>query len=180
MNGKYTIIGIIAILLILSMTTSITMAKKPIAPGKPVKQTTLYLFQKDPETWDIVEHGAWGKMKYTPVGTELQFNFQAHKLLPEQWYSLIYYPDPWPGYELIILAETMSDSDGNLQIKDSIDSGDLPRSFDDNYLDGAKIWLVLYEDISLRPRCMMNWNPTEYLFEDHLITFDDTDYYQRY
>ena len=73
----------------------------------------------------------------------------------------------------------MSDLDGNLQIKDAIDLGDLPRSSDDNYPSGAKIWLVLSEDISLRPRCMMNWNPTEYLFEDNLITFDDTDYYQR-
>ena len=179
MNGRDTIIGIMVVLLILSMAASTAIAKKPDTTGKPEKQTTLYLFQKDPYTWDIVDHGAWGKMKFTPVGTELQFNFQAHKLLPEQWYSLIYYPDPWPGYGLIIFAETMSDPDGNLQIKDEIDIGDLPRSLDDNYPSGAKIWLVLSEDISLRPRCMMNWNPTEYLFEDQLITFDDTDYYQR-
>ena len=39
-------------------------------------------------------------------------------------------------------------------------------------LRGAKIWLVLNDDIV--GGSMSGWNPTEYLFEYDLITYDDT------
>ena len=45
--------------------------------------------------------------------------------------------------------------------------------FDAN--DGAKIWLVLSEDVDCDAQQMIGWNPAEYLFEYALITFDDTD-----
>ncbi len=57
-----------------------------------------------------------------------------------------------------------------IQIVGSCDSGDLPIALDDN--DGAKIWLVLSDDLG--DDHMTGWNPTSYLFESRLITFVDT------
>ena len=48
---------------------------------------------------------------------------------------------------------------------------DLPDSDDANYPDGAKIWLVLSDDYDGTNTKMTAWNPTEYLFENNLITF---------
>ena len=52
---------------------------------------------------------------------------------------------------------------------------DFPHPDDANYLDGAKVWLVLSDDYD-GATCQMNgWNPTEYLFEYDLISYNDTD-----
>ena len=52
---------------------------------------------------------------------------------------------------------------------------DIPNSGDANHPDGGKIWLVLSSDYDAATNKMTAWNPTEYLFEDKLITYDDTD-----
>ena len=70
----------------------------------------------------------------------------------------------------------------------SVDTGDLPIAADRNnyYGDdpydwiteeytGAKIWLVLSDDVDWTEQEMSGWSPTEYLFEYELINFDDTD-----
>jgi hypothetical protein len=60
----------------------------------------------------------------------------------------------------------MANDECNVHIKGSIDTGDM--------LD-AKIWLVLSSDVDCENAKMIGWNPTAYLFEYDLITFDDTD-----
>jgi hypothetical protein len=135
----------------------------------------LYLFEKDPVTWEIVDGGARGKMKYNLTGSEFNFVFNGHDLEPGMDYTLIYYPDPWPGDGLICLGEGTSDFDGNVHIKNAIDTGGMPAMSDDNYPDGAKIWLVLSNDVDCIMRQMVGWNPIEYLFEYDLITFEDID-----
>jgi hypothetical protein len=134
----------------------------------------LYLYEKDPDDpdWPIIEDGAWGKMKYNSSGSTLDFVFNGHGLESGEDYTLIYYPDPWPGVGLICLGSAIADGDGNVHIKGTVDTGDLPAEDDDNYPDGAKIWLVLSNDVAQQ---MVGWNPTEYLFEHNLITFEDTD-----
>ena len=59
-----------------------------------------------------------------------------------------------------------------LTIKCSVDTGDLPIEDDENYPDGAKIWLVLDDDFN--GSIMTGWNPEEYLFEGEFITYEDT------
>jgi len=137
----------------------------------------LYLFEKDPSTWEIVEDGAWGKMKYNLAGSTFNFVFNGHGLEPGQEYTLIYYPDPWPGSGLICLGNGTANKGGNVHIAGSADTGDLPAEFDDNYPEGAKIWLVLSSDVQCSDgeSRMIAWHPTEYLFEYDLIKFDDTD-----
>ena len=141
----------------------------------------LYLYEKDSD-WNIVEEPSWGKMKYNLSGDELKFVFNGHDFVydleTEQSYSLIYYPDPWPGDAgdgLIILGEGTVNEEGNVHIMGSIDTGDLPYPEDEN--EGAKIWLVLSDDLPSDAETNPYWdawNPESYLFEYDLINFSDS------
>ena len=184
MKYKKIIIVIVVLVILLSFTTGIVEARKSnkrvkpekIKPDKvkpdkvkPEKFQSLDLFEKDPDTWEIVNRGAWGRLRFNPSGEEFQFIFNGHRLLPDTIYSLIYYPDPWPGYGLVVIGEGLSDEYGNILIKGSQNTGDLPRTFDENYPDGAKIWLVLSLDVDYESQYMVGWNPAEYLFENVLF-----------
>ena len=158
----------------------------PVIAGSPTGKAGksniahLYLVEKDPTTWEIVEDGAWGKMIYNTSGSAFGFVFNGHELEPGEDYTLIYYPDPWPGEGLICFGSDRADEDGNVHIKGLVDTGDLPAEDDDNAPpadpNGAKIWLVLSDDVECEEDpSMTGWNPAEYLFEYDLITFDDTD-----
>jgi hypothetical protein len=150
------------------------IAKGPSGPAGKSNVGHLNLFEKDPATWKIVEGGAWGKMTYNLSGPEFEFGFNGHGLEAGVEYCLIYYPDPWPGKGLICLGCATANGGGNVRIAGSVNTGDLPAEGDENE-DGAKIWLVLAEDVDCEAAQMIGWNPTEYLFEEALITFDDTD-----
>jgi len=135
----------------------------------------LYLYEKsgDPD-WIIVGDGAWGKMKYNLSGEEFKFVFNGHGLEVGYGYTLIYYPDPWPGNGLICLGSGIVNEEGNIHIAESLDTGDLPAVGDTTPLGGAKIWLVLSADVDCDNQLMIGWNPTEYLFEGEVINFEDT------
>jgi hypothetical protein len=157
------------------------------------KWLRVYLYEKDPETWDAIGRGgAWGFLDYRPQGTEFKFLFVGKKLEPGLQYKLIYYPDPWPGEGLICLGTGTADVDGKVKIvgkgdplnpnySGPVNTGNLPADFDYNAEYGAKIWLVLSSDVDCdgvqsdgTPQ-MIGWTPQEYLFENTLITFVDTD-----
>ena len=125
-----------------------------------------YLYEKD-ASWSIVAGGAWGKMTYNLAGPTFDFVFNGHNLLPSTAYTLIYYADPWPGNNpgATILSGT-SDSLGDINLVGSVD-----LNMD---ITGGKIWLVLSSDY-VSPGVWNDWNPSEYLFENNLITYDDTD-----
>jgi len=136
---------------------------------------TLSLYEKDPVTWIEVPGGAWGELEYYPFGSTFDFVFNGHGLVSGWDYTLIYYPDPWPGTGLICLGSGIADGSGDVSFAASVNTGDLPAIGDDNYPGGAKIWLVLSDDIDCGVSFKNVWNPTEYLFEHNLITFNDTD-----
>ena len=177
MNKKFIGISLAAILVLsVAALGSVAVAKPGKVPnGQAGKSNVahLYLFEKDPSTWEIVEDGAWGKMKYNLAGSEFDFVFNGHGLENGSEYTLIYYPDPWPGNNLTCLGSGTACDEGDVHIKGSVDTGDLPIESDEN--DGAKIWLVLSRDVDCDAQKMVGWDPTEYLFEYDLITFDDTD-----
>lgn len=140
----------------------------------------LYLFEKNSTDWTVVEGGAWGKMTYRIARPNFKFVFNGHDLEPGYEYTLIYYPDPWPGNGLICLGSAVADEYGDVHIKSTrknpLNIGDLPASYDANFGEGAKIWLVLSQDVSCdTDPAMVGWNPAEYLFEAQLMTYDDTD-----
>ena len=136
----------------------------------------LYLYEKNPSDWTIVDSGSWGKMTYNQSGPVFDYIFNGHKLEPNTDYSLIYYADPWPGnHPGALIASGTSNNGGNINLSGSVDIGmDLPDADDANYPNGAKIWLVLSDDYDSDNAKMASWNPTEYLFEYNLITFDYT------
>jgi hypothetical protein len=126
-------------------------------------------------------------MKYVVAGPVFKFILNVHGLNATEALSLIYYPDPWPGDGLISLGNGTANNGGNLHLSGSIDTGDLPIEADKNNLEnddryeyinedynGAKLWLVDPEDVDFENQRMVGWNPTGYLFEHDLITFDDT------
>jgi len=162
------------------IVASLVALAVPVMAGKngPAGKSNtghLYLYEKDPSTWEIVDGGAWGKMKYNLSGPEFDFNFNGHGLEAGEGYCLIYYPDPWPGNDLICLGSGIANKGGNVHIKGSVNTGDLPAEDDANVNEGAKIWLVLSDDVDCDEQKMIGWDPTEYLFEYDLIIFDDTD-----
>jgi hypothetical protein len=137
---------------------------------------------------------AWGKMKYNKSGPLFEYVFNGHGLVPGQNYTLIYFPDPYRGSGLIYFGSDTAKGDGEVHIKGSLDTGDLPAPYDynnfyneiyhhpwitqDNY--GARIWLVLSSDLCIRSQfgsLMRWWQPDQYLFEENLIMFEDTDAY---
>jgi len=184
---KTKTIGLLTLLTVLTLMTATIPAlaslnydhptKAPNGPKGRSNTAHLYLVEKDPNDWTIVDDGAWGKMKYASASDEFEYLFNGHGLEPETEYSLIYYgndtvADDWP-YATCIDSGT-SDSEGNLHLKGSHDFGyNLPISESED--DEAKIWLVLSEDIDAELGQMTGWNPEEYLFEYDVITYDDTD-----
>ncbi len=125
-----------------------------------------------------------GKLEYSLFGKKFAFSFTGHKLLPKTNYTLIYYDDPWPGSGLICLGSGKTNKGGNVSIKGKKDIGtSLPANYDANFNPispsgavGAKIWLVLSDDVQCTNGTMMTkWNPTAYLFEYNLIVYTRTD-----
>ena len=166
----------IILVLIVLLIGALFVGVLAVGPSKPAGKSDvahLYLHQKDPGDWLIVEDGAWGKMKYNTSGSTFDFVFNGHGLEPDTMYTLIYYPDPWPGEGLICLGNGTVNDEGNIHIMGSVNTGDLPIASDEN--DGAKIWLILTSDVDCDGQFMTGWSPDDYLFEYDLITFDDTD-----
>lgn len=140
----------------------------------------LYLYEKNLSDGSIVPGGAWGKMNYTGEGPAFDFVFSSGHLRPGVSYTLIYFPDPLPGEGLICLATATGDMEGKVQMKGSVPIAHLPAKYDANYRVGAKIRLVLSNDIdwgresSIPRKRMRRWQPTQYLLEAKLINFSIT------
>jgi hypothetical protein len=194
---RKVLVSLVCCLVAVFLMTSFVSAKNPKGPSGPAGKSNvahLYLYEKSETDWQILPKGAWGKMKYRMSGPSFNFVFNGKKLIPGEEYTLIYYPDPWPGNGLICLGTGVANGGGNVHIKGAVfNVPDLPiLEIDLNHpgnpghqdcidnstcIDGAKIWLVLSSDVECGtvdsvPSQMIGWNPAEYLFEDIGITFD--------
>lgn len=111
----------------------------------------LYLYEKDAD-WEPVEDGAWGKMTYKGDN----FVFNGHGLTANTEYTLVRYDGTtWPTIEC--LTDGTSNNGGNINLEGDIGSY------------GDKVWLVLSSDVDCDEKEMIDWNPTEYLFENNLL-----------
>ena len=134
----------------------------------------------DPD-WKIKEDSTNGTLTYNLTSPTFDYTFEATGLLINGGYSLIYYADPWPGIgdpnPIGALIATFTAVNGDISsISGSIElDRNLPeKGSDQNYPEGAKIWLVPSTDYT-KDIGMTAWNPDNYLFETALITYDDTD-----
>jgi hypothetical protein len=226
MKKTITVLTVLFVFLLISFLTGVAFAidipdMNTINEGGPAG--TLFLFQKCDDTlkgaanhdssgcpnigagpWPIFPNNdRWGVLDYSLWGKKFEFSFHGRNLLPGKNYTLIYYPDPWPGAKLICLGSGQSNpasqkskkkghggdkAPGNIKIHGEIDIGtSLPASYDANFNPvspsgavGAKIWLVLSDDVqcaatSPQTTQMLSWNPTAYLFEYNLIVYENQD-----
>lgn len=143
------------------------LAKGPNGPSGKSDMGHLYLFEKDPTDWTVVEEGAWGKLNYRCNEDGFSFVFNGHGLEPGAEYELINYLDPWPGEGSLSLASGVVNDEGDIHLAGSVPCLKM-YTWDEPAVTGAKIWLVL--DADFDEEMMVGWNPTEYLFEDALTT----------
>ncbi len=175
---KKLLILAVAALFAITMTSVVAASSGPSGPAGKSNNANLYLYEKNPSTWSIVEGGAWGKMTYRVSGATFDFVFNGHGLDASTGFSLIYYADGWPGnHPGALIAAGATDSLGDIHLRDSVNLGiDLPTPPDTNVGGyNAKIWLVLSSDYNSSTKSMTVWNPAAYLFESEGITYDDTD-----
>ncbi len=174
---KLLMIAIVVAVLASLIATPVLAKGKDGQSGKS-NVGQLYLYEKDPTDWSIVEGGAWGKYNYKLSGdpTDISGVFNGHGLDAGVDYSLIYYPEvapnPWlpGGYAVVVLGSGKANTGGNVHIKGTGILGDpdtQPTVGDYVGLTGDKIWLVLSSDLT--GSVMTGWTPAEYLFETSLI-----------
>jgi len=139
----------LAVLICTLLLTTVLAVKPAVLPASDVRH--LYLYEKTPADWSIVDGGAWGKMMYSS-----NFVFNGHGLVAGTGYTLVRYKGTiWPTVEC--LTSGTSNNGGNINLAGGIGSY------------GDKVWLVLSSDVDCNIGAMTAWNPTEYLFENNLF-----------
>ena len=196
---------LLALAILLATVPAVVLAGGPDKGAKGIKGQAgrsnvgfVELWEKNPDTWEIVEDGAWAKLKYNLEGETFDFVFNGHGLEANTEYSLIYYADfedrmnVWGGNNPgALIASGTSNGGGNIHLMGPVELNmDLPCSPDanidihdysgppDNYVNahGAKIWLVPSDCLTGSTDLpVVIWAPTRFLFETDLIWYDDTD-----
>ena len=130
-------------------------------------ESHLLLENKDSQ-WNIIwGNGRYGLLFFNPSGPTFDYQFKAEGLESAEDYSLIYYPEPqttWP-WPIVVINNGTTDSYGKITFSGS-------KELNQDLID-AKIWLVKTDDI--KDGKLAEWNPDDYLFEHHLINYNDTD-----
>jgi hypothetical protein len=144
--NKKILLTILPVLLV----ATIALAAGPSKAAGKSDMAHLYLYEKNPADWTIVDGGAWGKLNY---GTD-NFVFDGHGLVAGTEYELVRVSDPWPQ-GITCLGTDTANNGGNVHIAGAWQAG------------GYKTWLVLKSDTDCAT--MIAWNPTSYLFEEKTI-----------
>jgi hypothetical protein len=110
--------------------------------------------------WACNDDGTSATLTYCPEWQVFSYNVGGVVPNENANYTLIYYPDPWPGNGLICLSEpTLSGPAGEISLSGKVEiNTDLPIPSDDNYADGAKLWLVPSGMVDCEGQVMANWS----------------------
>lgn len=135
------------------------------------------MFPKD-QSGAVVTGGPYGMLNYNHFGTAFNFQFKASSMIGGTSYTLVYYPEPQPTTDLIVLGTGVASANGKVHIRGAVNTGNLPQPYDANAnpvapstAAGAQIRLVLTDDIDATGKHLATVNPDKYLFEYNLITF---------
>lgn len=199
---KLLVVGLICAIMASVIVSGVVMAKGKDGPAGNSNVGHVDLFQKDTAgDWSILKGGAKAEVKYNLAGPQFCYKVNARGLMAETDYCLIYYADPWPGDGNThstggLIASGTTNKGGSLHLQGCAElNTDLPNADDNNAsagppcgdpgtpgapptpfpCSGAKIWLVPCDDYDATNGKMQAWNPENYLFEDLLINYDDTD-----
>lgn len=112
---------------------------------------------------------------YVAMGNDFYYELNVTGLDATTGYSIIYYADPWAGNNGIVIDSFVTDLNGEVITSGSANLNmNLPNSLDDNYGDGAKVWVVLSADLTNGDSMpMIAFNAGEYLYEYSEIQDDD-------
>lgn len=159
------------------------------------------LDNKDTSTWVAIADAMQAKLTYQLADMKFNYELEASGLAVDTDYSLVYYADRqdrfvnWGGDNPgKLLAEVTADGSGEVNTVGSVNLNmDLPHADDwngtleadycdngtDNYdlCRGAKVWLIPSSEYDEGTKTVSWGDPTTYLFETDLITYDDTTAY---
>ena len=121
----------------------------------------LYLYAKDPATWQVIKGGAWAELTINrPSG---KFTLAAHGLLPKTEYALVRNAGQAPEGQ--VLARIFTDRRGDFR------ATGVWREWKE------KFWVVLGKDLQGNPHdfkpgmraVLKDWHPQQYLFESEIL-----------
>ena len=115
--------------------------------------------------WSPVPGNGSGTVTYSYTGGILTASFIGTVPLANTNYSMIYYPDPWPGSGSCVFGSALSLADRSINIGAGVCP--VPAAGDKNMPAGIKIWLVPSSDYAGGQ--LTAWNPSNYLFEYNLL-----------
>jgi predicted ribosomally synthesized peptide with SipW-like signal peptide len=154
------------------------------SPGGP-NPIALFLENKTDPGWDPIVDGMWGLLTFNPQGSTFDYltTLNAYGLQSNTEYALIYYADPWPNTDGVVIGLHTTDANGDIigAMGNPELNMDIPVATDDNYPTGGKIWLIPSADLKAAAPTvggsaeMKAWNQAMYLYEMELIKYDDTD-----
>lgn len=128
---------------------------------EPENQLSYIQNKKTGGDWAVVEDERAGVLKYKSYGNEFSYDFLGRGLENQKEYCLIYAKDPW-GASKPLIGSGMSNDTGEVVLVGSKDLGNLPYPSDENYPDGAKVWLLPCNEYS----GTIGWPPSDdWLFD---------------
>ena len=152
------------------------------------------LENKNPSTWEpITTDGINASVIYTNEGVDFNYSVLANGLTPNVSYDLIYYADPYPSSNGILIATGTVGSDFEfpnlLKIIGTKDMPSIPLNPDDPNSDpnnhdfrgapdyyqnscGAKLWIVPSTSFT-EGTGIIGWAPTTYLYETELASYTE-------
>lgn len=140
--------------------------------GTAQNDKTVLTLENKTDNWDVIDDDRYATLSFISSHPTFDYALDVFGLEPNTQYSLIYYPDPWPGTGAIEITSFMTDGSGNYdETGDEELNTDLPITTDTNA--EAKIWIIPTSDWGGNQ--LSAWNPSEYLFETMLVSYDDTE-----
>jgi len=167
-------------------------------PGVDTSYWSTVILENKDSSWNLkTGDNIQGTLTYELASDKFNYEFEATGLTASADYSLIYYADKpdrfvaWGGNNPgALIATFTTDSNGdipattgsknlamNLPHADDANNDEYDYCVSDGYnlCHGAKIWLVKSDNYNATTKEVKTWNPSKFLFETDLITYDDTD-----
>ena len=158
------------------MTFVIEIEARQVSGPEPLQQISFMENKVIPGSWAAIADSKMGILKYDYMAPTFNYDFTGVGLDSTMEYCLIYYADPWgsqgsgvTGQTGFLIDQGMPDSNGKLVLSDNKDIGtDLPNEDDENYPNGAKIWLLPCNQYNIPSHKLVGWNPndTNWLFDN--------------
>lgn len=181
----FSMLAVVVLVSCIAGAFAFTSSVSALTPS-PVKFQSVTLCQKDTGTWLPVPGGYsatlsiwsfdYGNRNH-PIERRCMMDIQG-TATPNTNFYLVYYTDPWPGSNGMLLGACKTNAKGKIVMDarnypiftKGITCPTIPVSADVNYPTGGKIWLVPASDYDVATHSMIAWNPSKILFENALVT----------